>query len=110
MPPYQINSYDQILVNAFTGEITADTYEPNGKELSVEEAMEIVKNKFFDDDIHNEKDGYRFEHDVSEPAPDHIYVIVIQKVVDQHSVFYTREWVDKYTGEIIFGYYVYGKV
>ena len=109
MPPYHINSYDQILVNAFTGEITASTYKPDSKVLSVEEAIEIVKNNFFDEDTHNEEDGYRFEHAVNEQAPDHIYVIVIQEVVDDHYDFYTKEWVDKYTGEIIFGYYVYGK-
>ncbi|MBQ8850578.1 MAG: hypothetical protein IJ011_09625 [Clostridia bacterium] len=107
-PPYSVNSHDQILVNAFTGEITASTYNTDGKVLSVDEAIEIVKNKFFDEDIHNEEDGYRFVHDVNAVAPDHIYVIVIQKVVGRQPVLYTREWIDKYSGEIISGYYLYG--
>lgn len=106
MPPHHINVHDQILVNAFTGEIAASTYDPDGECISVEEAIEIVKKDF---EIDHEENGYRFEHAVNETAPDHIYVIVIQKVVDHHSVFYTREWVDKYTGAIIFGYYVCGK-
>ena len=106
LPPFDIQLKDQIFVNAITGEIRASTYDPNGEEFSVEEAIEIVKNKFFDEDIHNEEDGYSFEHDVNAAAPDHIYVIVIRKIVDNDPVFYTREWVDKYTGKIIDGYYL----
>lgn len=103
LPPFDIQSKDQILVNAFTGEITALTYDPNGESVSVEGAIEIVKNKFFDEDIHHEEDGYRFEYVPDAPAPDHIYVIFIRTV---DSVFYTKKWVDKYTGEIIFPYYM----
>ena len=107
-PPHHVRTCDQILVNAFTGEIRAATYQSGGKVVSVEEAIEIVKNDFFVEDIHNE-DGYHFEYAVNEEAPDHIYAIVIQKAVDHQFVFYTREWVDKYTGEIVNQYYMYGK-
>jgi hypothetical protein len=104
--PYRVDTHDQILVNAFTGEVTAATYDPNGKVVSVDEAIEIVKNNFFDADILSEEDDYRFEHSADAIAPDHIYVITVQKVVDQQAFFYTREWVDKYTGEIVFEYYI----
>ena len=103
MPPHTIREHDQILVNAFTGEITASTYKPDGKGVSVEEAIDIVKNDY------KEEDGYRVELDANEPAPDHIYVIVIQKYNTDHYSFFTRTWIDKNTGEIIFPYYVYGK-
>ncbi len=109
MPPLEIKVRDQILVNAFTGEITTPAYESGGKVISIEEAIEIVKNDCEDIDFDNEENGYRVEHAVNAQAPDHIYVIVIQKVVDNHSVYYMSKWVDKYTGEIIFPYYVYGK-
>ena len=109
MPPYHVSIYDQILVNAFTGEITSATYKPDGKVYSVDEAIEIVKKEFFDDDLNNQEDDYRFEHALSDEAPDHVYVILVQKNVDNHFVFYTRKWVDKYTGDIISGYYLYGK-
>ena len=109
MPPYHINSYDQILVNAFTGEITTPAYESNGKCISIEEAIEIAKNDCEDIDFDNEEGGYRVEHAVNAMAPDHIYVIAIQKYVVDHYSVDTVRWVDKYTGEIIFPYYVYGK-
>ncbi|MBQ8416115.1 MAG: hypothetical protein IJX13_04345 [Clostridia bacterium] len=109
MPPYHINSYDQILVNAFTGEIIASTYEPNGKGISVEEAIEIAKNDCEYIDFDNEESGYRVEHAVNAMAPDHVYVIAIQKYVVDHYSVDTVRWVDKYTGEIISPYYVYGK-
>ena len=44
MPPYHINSYDQILVNAFTGEIIPSTYESECKGVTIDEAIEIAKN------------------------------------------------------------------
>ena len=100
MPPFSIREHDQILVNAFTGAITASTYNPNGKVLSIEEAIEIAQN--------HEGKSYYAEHDVKEAAPDHIYVIVFYNDSNRHD-FHTRVWVDKYTGEIVFGYYVLGK-
>ncbi|MBQ8439972.1 MAG: hypothetical protein IJX19_04875 [Clostridia bacterium] len=100
MPPHTIREHDQILVNAFTGEITASTYKPDGKVLSIEEAIEIAQN--------HEGKSYYAEHDVKETAPDHIYVIVFYNDAD-HSDFHTRVWVDKYSGEIVFGYYMQGK-
>lgn len=106
MPPHSIREHDQILVNAFTGEITASSYDPNGKVLSVEEAIEIAKKHC---EPNRDEYGYRYEHAVNEPAPDHIYVIVVQKFNNGHDSFYTRMWIDKYTGEIVFGYYMYGK-
>ena len=109
MPPHQINSYDQILVNAFTGEITASTYKSDGKGISVEEAVEIAKNACEYIDFDKEDNRYRVEHDVNATAPDHIYVIVIQEHVVDHYAFSTVRWVDKNTGEIISPYYVNGK-
>ena len=106
--PYHINLHDEILVNAFTGEITPSSYTPGGKALSVEDAIEVVKNKFFEEETHKE-DNYCFEYAVNAITPDHIYEITIQKVMDQYAVFYTSEWVDKYSGEIIQGYYLFGK-
>ena len=41
--PYHVNSHDEILVNAFNGEVVASTYDPYGKLFSVEEAIEIAK-------------------------------------------------------------------
>lgn len=109
MPPHSIDEKDQILVNAFTGEITTPAYESGKKCISIDEAIEIAKNGCEQIDFDKEENKYRVELDADVPAPDHIYVIVIQKLVDDHYVFYTREWVDKYTGEIVFSYYVYGK-
>ncbi len=109
-PPHHINSHDQILVNAFTGEIIASSYEPNGKVVSVEEAMEIAKKHCsdFDGGLYGEN-AYCAEHAVNATAPDHVYVIVIQKyVTDQYSIF-NEVWVDKNTGKIITPYYVNGK-
>ncbi|MBQ9113288.1 MAG: hypothetical protein IJY08_06880 [Clostridia bacterium] len=106
MPPYDIQSHDQILVNAFTGEITASTYQPEGKGVSIEEAIEIGRKHC---EIHNEENGYRVEHAVNSPAPDHIYVIVTKKYDNDHYSVFCRIWIDKNTGEIIFPYYVYGK-
>ena len=106
MPPHTTNTYDEILVNAFTGEITTPAQEAGSKAISVEQAIEIVKDRFFDEDIHNEEDGYRFEHAVNEASPDHVYVIVIQNT---RLNYHVTEWVDKYTGEIIFPYYMWGK-
>ena len=109
MPPHTIREHDQILVNAFTGEITASTYDPSVKGVSVEEAIEIAKNDFEYIDFDKEGNGYRVEHDVHEPAPDHVYVIVIQEYVVDHYSFYSSVWIDKHTGEIISPYYINGK-
>ena len=109
MPPYHINSHDQILVNAFTGEVTASTYEPDGKVLSVEEAIEIAKNDCDYIDFDNEESKYRFECAPDDASPDHIYVIVIEKYVVDHYSYTTEKWIDKYTGEIVSSYYVWGK-
>ncbi len=106
MPPYSIREHDQILVNAFTGEITASSYDPNSKVLSVEEAIEIAKKHC---KIDNEENGYRFEHEVNASAPDHIYVIVVQKCDTNHNSFITRIWIDKNTGKTVFPYYMNGK-
>lgn len=109
LPPHHINVHDQILVNAFTGEIVASTYDPNGKGVSVEEAIEIAKKDCEYIDFDTEGNGYRVEHNVNEPAPDHVYVIVIQKYDTDHYSFYNSVWIDKHTGEIIFPYYMNGK-
>ncbi|MBQ9779597.1 MAG: hypothetical protein IJW00_01500 [Clostridia bacterium] len=109
MPPHTIREHDQILVNAFTGEITASTYDPNGKGVSVEEAIEIAKNDCEYIDFDKEENRYRVEYAVNEPAPDHIYVIVIQEYVVDHYSVYAEKWVDKNTGEIISPYYISGK-
>ena len=100
LPPYSVKEHDQILVNAFTGEITTPAYEADGKCISVEEAIEIAKN-------HCGKTYYA-EIDAKEAAPNHIYVVVFYHDVN-HSDVYTRVWVDKHTGEVVFPYYVYGK-
>lgn len=99
MPPRSIKERDQIWVNAFTGEITTPAYELGGKCISIEEAIEIAKN-------HCGK-SYYAEYDAKEAAPDHIYVIVFYNDVNRND-FHTRVWVDKYTGEIVFGYYLHG--
>ena len=96
-------------MNASTGENIASTYEQGGKGVSVEEAIEIAKNDCEDIDFDNEGNVYRVEHAVNESAPDHVYVIVIQKYVVDHYSAYTKKWVDKNTGEIIFPYYMNGK-
>ena len=108
-PPYHVNSYDQILVDAFTGKIMASTYDPNGKSVSVEEAIEIAKKDCEYIDFDKEEKEYRVEHGRNVTAPDHVYVIVIQRLVIDHYSTVTEVWVDKYTGEPIFPYYVYGK-
>ncbi len=105
-PPYHIESHDQILVNAFTGEIKASTCGPDGRIISEKEAIEIVQKHC---EVELGTVGYRFELDAAFPAPDHIYAITVHKIVDQHPVFHTSKWVDKHTGEIIFPYYVFGK-
>lgn len=109
MPPYDIQLMDQILVNAFTGEIIPSTYNPDSKGVSVEEAIEIVKNNCEYIDFDNEENGYRVEHAVNEPAPDHVYVIVIQKYIVDHYSVSTVRWVDKNTGQPMAPYYSYGK-
>ena len=105
--PYHVNSHDEILVNAFTGEITASTYDPNGKGVSVEEAIEIAKNHrtYMSGHICNEENGYRVEHVPHATAPAHYYVIMIQKYDTVTDVI----WIDKYTGKAISPYYMYGK-
>ena len=107
--PYAVHAKDRILINAFTGEITTPACEAGNKCISVEEAIEIVENHCKDADLDNGKNAYRGELDVSEPAPDHIYVIVIQKIVDNYYAYDTDYWIDKYTGEIVTPYYMYGK-
>lgn len=108
-PPYQIKLYDQILVNVFTGEVTAFTYKPGIQGVTVDEAIEIAKNDCEYIDFESEENIYRVEHDVNATAPEHIYVIVIKKyVAEQHSAYAIR-WVDKNTGEIVFPYYLNGK-
>ena len=106
MPP-RSTIKDQILVNAFTGEITASTYDPNGKGVSVEEAIEIAKNHATDvnGEICNEENGYRVEPVVTYSAPDHFHVIVVRR----HDIIIDRLWIDKYTGELVHSYYLYGK-
>ena len=105
--PYHVNSHDEILVNAFTGEITASTYDPNGKGVSVEEAIEIAKNHrtYMSGHICNEENGYRVEHVPHATAPAHYYVIMIQKYDTVTDVI----WIDKNTGKTIMPYYVNGK-
>ena len=107
MPPYDIQLKDQILVNAFTGEVVASTYDPNGKILSVEEAIEIAKNHrtYMSGDICSEENGYSVDHAPNAQAPEHVYVIVVQK----YDTVTDRIWIDKNTGKIISPYYLYGK-
>lgn len=104
IPPRKVQLEDQILVNAFTGEITASTYDPDGKGVSVEEAIEIAKNHrtYTSGETCNEENGYRVVHTPDAPAPDHIYVIVIQKNDIQTDTI----WIDKNTGEIVYPYYM----
>ena len=110
MPPNFVKEKDQILVNAYTGEITTpEEIAANGKCISLDEAIEIAKNNCEYIDFDKEGSNYRVELDVNEPAPDHVYNIVIQKFTDDHYFIYSRNWIDKYTGEIISPYYMYGK-
>ena len=110
MPPYNVQIRDQILINAFTGEITTpEEIAANGKSIALDEAIEIAKNNCEYIDFDKEGSNYRVELDVDEPAPDHVYNIVIQKFTDDHYFVYSRNWIDKYTGEIISPYYMYGK-
>ncbi len=109
MPPYHTDIHDQILVNAFTGEITAATFDPNGKGVSIEEAMEIVKNDCDHINFDHEENEYRVAQGVNATAPDHYYVIVVQKYVIDHYSVYIEKWVDKNTGEITDPYYTNGK-
>ncbi len=110
MPPHTIREHDQILMNAFTGEITTPECEAaDGKCISVEEAIEIAENHCKDMDLDNGRNVYRGKLDVNVSAPDHIYGIVIQKFVDNHYTYDMTKWVDKYTGEILHPYYVDGK-
>ena len=105
-PPYQIKLYDEIFVNAFTGEITASTYQSDGKVVTIDEAIEIAKNDCDFINFDSEKNEYRVEYDVNATAPDHIYVIVIQECLDDGYSTCAIRWVDKNTGEIIFPYYL----
>ena len=107
--PYAVHAMDRILINAFTGEITTPACEAGNKCISVEEAIEIAKNYCKNMDSCNDETLYRGELDVKVSAPDHIYVILVQKFVDNHYAYDTRNWVDKYTGEIVTPYYMYGK-
>lgn len=110
MPPRFVKEKDQILVNAFTGEITTpEEIAANGKCLSLDEAIEISKNYREYIDFDKEGINYRVELDLDEEAPDHVYTIVIKKLVNDHYVHYSLDWIDKYTGEIISPYYMYGK-
>jgi hypothetical protein len=108
MPPSTVQEKDQILVNAYTGEITTPAGKSVSQVISIEEAIEIVKKYEHIDSVEEER-GYRVTLDANEPAPDHFYVITVHKIVGQNAVFQTRQWVDKYTGEIVFEYYLYGK-
>ena len=107
MPPRDFKVADQILVNAITGEVVASTYDPEGKVVSVEEAIEIAKDHATDvnGEICNEENGYRVEPVVTYSAPDHFHVIVVR----QHDTIIDRLWIDKYTGELVHSYYLYGK-
>ena len=93
-------------MNAFTGEITASTYQSDGKVVTIDEAIEIAKNDCDFIDFDSEKNEYRVEYDVNATAPDHIYVIVIQECLDDGYSTCAIRWVDKNTGEIIFPYYL----
>lgn len=107
--PYAVHAMDRILINAFTGEITTPACEAGNKCISVEEAIEIAEKHCKDADLDNGKNVYRGKLDANVSAPDHIYVIVIQKFVDNYYAYDTRYWIDKYTGEIVTPYYMYGK-
>jgi hypothetical protein len=110
MPPNFVKEKDQILVNAFTGEITTpEEIAANGKCISLDKAIEIAKNNCEYIDFDKEGSNYRVELNVNEPAPDHVYNIVVQKLMDDHYFIYSHKWIDKYTGEIISPYYMYGK-
>ena len=110
MPPNFVKEKDQILVNAYTGGITTpEEIAANGKCISLDEAIEIAKNNCEYIDFDKEGSNYRVELDVNMAAPDHVYNIVIQKFKDDHYFIYSHNWIDKYTGEIILPYYMYGK-
>lgn len=107
MPPYDVQVHDRILVNAVTGEITTLAREAaDGRCISVEDAIETVKN--YNEENSNEEDRYRYEWDAHDPAPEHIYVIAVYRIFDDCTVYSVRKWVDKYTGEIVDLYYVFG--
>lgn len=108
-PPYQIKLYDEILVNAHTGEIIPSTYESECKGVTINEAIEIAKSDCDFIDFDSEKNEYRVEYDVNATAPDHIYVIVIQECLDDGYSVCAIRWIDKNTGGIIFPYYLNGK-
>ena len=110
MPPNFVKEKDQILINAYTGGITTpEEIAANGKCISLDEAIEIAKNNCEYIDFDKEGSNYRVELDVNMAAPDHVYNIVIQKFKDDHYFIYSHNWIDKYTGEIILPYYLYGK-
>jgi hypothetical protein len=107
MTPYDIQIKDEILVDAFTREITTPACEAGNKCISVEEAIEAAKNHrtYMSGHICNEENGYRVEHVPHATAPAHYYVIMIQKYDTVTDVI----WIDKYTGKAISPYYMYGK-
>jgi hypothetical protein len=107
MTPYDIQIKDEILVDAFTREITTPACKAGNKCISVEEAIEAAKNHrtYMSSHICNEENGYRVEHVPHATAPAHYYVIMIQKYDTVTDVI----WIDKYTGKAISPYYVNGK-
>lgn len=98
MPPYNIQLKEEILVNAFTGEITAPTYE----NISSEKAIEIAK-KYWEA-FNIEENGYRVEHAFNSWASDSVYVIVIKRFVIDHYSTFDEIWIDKTTGATIIPY------
>ena len=112
MPPYDISLKDQILVNAFTGEITTPAKESGSECISVEEAIEIAKmHQAYGDGDRYDESKYRFEHAIESSAPEHVHTILIKKYDTDSGEYYvtSRIWVDKYTGKTVEPYYMNGK-
>ena len=108
--PYDVQVMDRILINAFTGEITTPEAEAaGGKCISVEEAIEVAKASWEYIDFDSKENEYRVELDTEAIAPEHIYVIVVWKISGGSYFYEMRRWVDKYSGKVIFEYYMFGK-
>ena len=60
-------------------------------------------------DFDSKENEYLVELDTEAIAPEHIYVIVVWKISGGSYFYEMRRWVDKYSGKVIFEYYMFGK-
>ena len=108
-PPREIRVYKELLVNAFTGEVTE--YGSDGVSwpynISHSEAVAIARNYWARFDI--EENGYIVERGTNGDAPSSVYVFVIRRYVIDHYSTFDEIWVDKNTGETIIPYSPDGK-